>query len=196
VADEPGAEAAATNEEADADGTAQGASEDDTGSDKSGSDESDSQAPSSDSPKDADEYVNTDPDIPDHIRKMSGRERHLRAAKLRDLAGRLLRHDSYEKSEKWWRRAWKYDPKAPETAAGLARTLVHSGREEEGLAWGRHALDLSGGSGRYHAVMGELLFKTGDLEGAIESYEVAAQRKPDSPRIRRRLRNLRHARDN
>jgi hypothetical protein len=133
-------------------------------------------------------YEIQEPEIPAAVKRLSGRERHQKAQRMRRLARRLYRRQAYDKSETWWRRAWMHQPNSSANAAGLALVLQRQGNKEAAFAWAERAVELDSTDGHAHFVLGTILEKRGNTEQAADAYRRAL--KYGYGRARRRLRGL------
>ena len=92
------------------------------------------------------------------------------------------RTDRYAEAYELVKRAYELKPDDHYVIDSMGWTLYRMGRHQEALMHLRRAMELNGDP-EIAAHLGEVLWMTGDKEGAMEIWDTALQSTPDDPRL-------------
>jgi tetratricopeptide (TPR) repeat protein len=92
------------------------------------------------------------------------------------------RTDRYSEAYELVKRAYELKPDDHYVIDSMGWTLYRMGRHQEALMHLRRAMELNGDP-EIAAHLGEVLWMTGDKEGAMEIWDTALQSTPDDPRL-------------
>jgi serine/threonine protein kinase len=115
-----------------------------------------------------------------------------RALTLRRRGHRQLRARRWPAAEQSYRSSLDLEPSSAAGAAGLARALRGSGREDDALTWARRAVAAEPDNASHHLLLGDLLAASGDGAGARDAYRAGLNGTPRHRVLRSRLARLPH----
>ena len=113
-----------------------------------------------------------------------------RALALRRRGHRQLRARRWSAAEQSYRSSLDLDPDSAAGAAGVARALRGSDREDEALTWARRAVAAEPDNASHHLLLGDLLAASGDRAGARDAYRAGLNASPRHRALRSRLARL------